>query len=377
MGCVSREIAMRSITRILLVAGATFALIGLPPSAAAQPEAPGALEASKARVIDEGMFVDINGVPQWITVRGRDRDNPVLLWLHGGPGIAMSSQAPLFFDWEKDFTIVQWDQPGGGATLAKNGVANSGELTIERYTRDAIAVAEWARRHLGNRKIVIMGTSWGTLLGLQLVARRPDLVAAYVGTGQFVSGPRGSRYSYETALKAARERRDAPAISELEGIGPPPHLRFEDFLVRQKYLNPPVLAPSPSEAQAMAAVGELLAAPAPADAHYIPHDLPPVDGLEAFMSTQRAIFAETSAFDADALGSHFAVPMFFFQGADDLNTPTALVREYYEQIEAPVKRLVILPDTGHFTVARHTELLALLNQHVRPLVTEAERSRPL
>lgn len=138
----------------------------------------------------------------------------------------------LFFDWENDFTIVQWDQPGGGATLAKNGVAGSGELTIERYTRDAIAVAEWARHHLGSRKVVVMGTSWGTLLGLQLAARRPDLVAAYVGTGQFVNGPRGSRFSYDAALKAARDRGDPSAIAELEGVGPPPYVRFEDYLVR-------------------------------------------------------------------------------------------------------------------------------------------------
>ena len=85
----------------------------LPARSVAQP-------AAAALAIDEGMFVDINGVPQWITIRGRNPKNPVLLLLHGGPGLHMSYLAPVFADWETDFTIVQWDQPGGGATLLKN-----------------------------------------------------------------------------------------------------------------------------------------------------------------------------------------------------------------------------------------------------------------
>src|SRR3569623_2055694 len=75
---------------------------------------PGAVQAAvPAEPVNEGKINDINGSQQWITIRGRDRRNPVLLWLHGGPGIAMSNQAPLFADWERDYTLVQWDQPGG------------------------------------------------------------------------------------------------------------------------------------------------------------------------------------------------------------------------------------------------------------------------
>lgn len=351
---------MLGISRREFVVVAGAAVIAGRAGAADQP-------AAGVRAIDEGMFVDINGSAQWITVRGGDRRNPVLLWLHGGPGIAMSGQAPLFFEWERDFTIVQWDQPGGGATYAKNGPDGVGELSIERFTRDAIAVAEWSCRHLGCRKLVVMGTSWGTLLGLQLASRRPDLVAAYVGAAQFVSGPHGSKLGYEVALKSARERKDAEAIAELERAGPPPYQRFEDYLVRQKYVNPPFQQPSAVEARAMAEVGKLLAAPAPPGAHYVAAGLPSYDALQAFMDTQRMMFSQTAAFDAASLGFEFKVPMFFFQGADDLNTPAQLVQEYYERISAPAKKLVILPETGHFVVASHHRLLELLKQHVRPL----------
>lgn len=358
-------------TRLVLAA---LLLASLPGEAAGQPATPSAT--CQGDVIDEGLFVDVNGVEQWITVRGCDRRNPVLLWLHGGPGIAMSGQAPLFFAWERYFTIVQWDQPGGGATLARNGIAGTGDLSIARYARDAEAVAEWATGHLAVDKLVVMGTSWGTLLGLHLAARRPDLVAAYVGAGQFVDGPRGARYGYDTALRDARLRGDAAAVAELEGAGPPPYSRFEDFLVRQKYVNPPSQKPSALDAAAMADAAKVLSEPTPREARYVARDLPEIDAVAGFLNTQRAVFAETGAFDADALGTEFKVPMFFFQGADDLNTPTALVRDYFERIDAPVKRLEILPEVGHLIVVHRDRLLQLLNEHVRPLASEPSASTP-
>ena len=321
----------------------------------------------QAQPIDEGMFVDINGQPQWVTVRGRDRANPVLLWLHGGPGIAMSGQAPLFASWEKDFTIVQWDQPGGGATYARNGPEGQGELSIARYVRDATAVAEWACRHLGCRKLVVMGTSWGTLLGVELAHRRPDLVSVYVGAAQVVDGARGTRIGWEAALASARGRGDQAAIAELEKVGPGPYDRFEDFIAHQKYVNPPGQKSSPEEAAAIAAAGKLLAAPAPADARYVARDLPKTDGLKGFLDTQRAMFKPTAAWRAEDLGLEFEAPMVFFQGSDDLNTPTQLVREYAAKIHAPVKRLEIVPGAGHLVVVFHDQLLALLDQDVRPL----------
>ncbi|MCI3133386.1 hypothetical protein [Phenylobacterium aquaticum] len=105
--------------------------------------------------IDEGQFVSINGQEQWITIRGRDLKNPVLLILHGGPGFPMSFMAPVFAEWEKRFTLVQWDQPGGGATWSKNE-ADPGPLTYARFVDDGIEVTEWVRRRLGAVSPVLM-----------------------------------------------------------------------------------------------------------------------------------------------------------------------------------------------------------------------------
>src|SRR5262249_36930374 len=148
--------------------------------------------------------------------------NPALLVL-GGPGAALSAFAPLFASWERDFTVVQWDQPGGGATHARNGDARTGALTIARLVRDAIAVAEHVRERLRKKRVALLGSSGGTLLALTIASRRLDLVSVCVGAGTFVDWPRQDAESYALVLARARSAHDAAAIAELERIGPPPY----------------------------------------------------------------------------------------------------------------------------------------------------------
>jgi pimeloyl-ACP methyl ester carboxylesterase len=159
-------------------------------------------------------------------------------------------------------------------------------------------------------------------------------------------------------------------VAELEKAGPPPYTRFEDFITRQKYVNPPGQPSSAAEKAAIAEAGRLLAAPAPADARWIARGLPELsqkDAIQGFLDTQKAAFQETNRFQAESLGLTFQVPMFFFQGEDDLNTPTALVREYAARIRAPRKDLVLISGAGHLAIVFHTQLLELLDAKVRPL----------
>jgi pimeloyl-ACP methyl ester carboxylesterase len=321
--------------------------------------------------IDEGMFVDINGYPQWITIRGQDLKNPILLFLDGGPpGLGAGTLTPIFADWETRFTVVQWDQPGGGATGLRNG-ENTGPLNIERYVKDGLAVASYVRTRLGGRRMVLMGLSWGTLLGLIMLKRRPELFSAYVGTSQVVSGPEGSLLGYQLGLKAARERGDAAAVAALEKVGPPPYNTVEDFFVRQQYTNPPGLPSSPAEQAASAELAKLLSAPKPPGARWVANLTPPAgfDGFKVFMNVQRAMFQECGAWEARSLGLSFPVPMFVFQGENDLNTPMPLAREWLEQVRAPKKAFEIIAGASHGAgYIFHDEMLRLMERHVRPLV---------
>jgi len=138
--------------------------------------------------VQEGGFVDIGGIKQWIQIRGEDRDNPVLLFVHGGPGGSSWPMSSGWRPWEKHFTIVQWDQRGTGRTYGAAGDTLAPTMTLERMTQDGVELAEHLRTHLHKDRIVLVGHSWGSFLGIHMVKQRPDLFSAYVGTGQEAHG---------------------------------------------------------------------------------------------------------------------------------------------------------------------------------------------
>jgi pimeloyl-ACP methyl ester carboxylesterase len=330
------------------------------------PSAP-AFAADHALAVEDAQFVDINGQQQWVTIRGTKRDNPVLLVLHGGPGFAMSTLAPMYSDWEQDFTVVQWDQPLSGGTALKN-LGNPGPATIDRYTRDGLAVTEWVEHHLGVKRVVLLGTSWGSLLGVEMVQRRPELFSAYVGTAQPV-GAEGARVGYELALEAARKRGDTAGVADLMRIGPPPYKTFEDFLVRQKYSNNPGLPPTPEQAAAIGELMPLLLKPDSKATYIAPVAAPPgYDG--GFMAALQATWKETWSWEARHLSTQFKVPVFIFQGDVDYNTPTSVARTYFNEIRAPAKAFEVVPNAGHDIILFHGELLKLLRKDVLPVITK-------
>src|SRR5580693_659455 len=120
--------------------------------------------------IDEANYVQIGGLEQWITIRGEDRENPVLLLLHGGPGDATNPWGYAGFrTWLKYFTVVQWDQRGAGKTFGRNGAAVASTITIERMVQDGVELAELLSKKLQKEKIVLVGHSWGSILGVFIV----------------------------------------------------------------------------------------------------------------------------------------------------------------------------------------------------------------
>jgi pimeloyl-ACP methyl ester carboxylesterase len=127
--------------------------------------------------IDEGRYVEVGGIEQWISIRGEDRKNPVLLFLHGGPGDATNPWGYAGFrSWLKRFTVVQWDQRGAGRTFGRSGASLASTITIERMVQDGIELAELLRKTLRQEKLVLVGHSWGSILGVFMVRTRPALL---------------------------------------------------------------------------------------------------------------------------------------------------------------------------------------------------------
>jgi len=166
--------------------------------------------------IEEGMYVRIGGIEQWIQIRGQDRSNPVLLFLHGGPGGTLLPMTELFVPWEKAFTLVQWDQRGAGKTLETTGASVAATMSIDRMTRDGIEVSEFLRTHLHKDKIILLGHSWGSILGIYMIRQRPDLFYAWVGTGQVGNMPESLRIGYARLLEKARAKGDPKVVQALE-----------------------------------------------------------------------------------------------------------------------------------------------------------------
>jgi pimeloyl-ACP methyl ester carboxylesterase len=317
--------------------------------------------------IDEGFFAQIHGSEQWITIRGHRAENPILMILPG-PGAGICRMAPFFAPWERDFTIVQWDQPGAGATHAKPGSTSRIGLSYERLVTDAIAVIELVCKKLGVSKLILLGFSGGTMVGLKLVKRRPDLISAYVGTGQVVSWARQDALSYQLILEQAKAANNRAAVAELEAIGAPPYRNTATDAIKSKHAGSLTMA----EQLALASVDpEVFAAikSAPRQARYVPKDVVLEDIAAVALVTYDLLRDEIIAFDARQLGFEFSAPMFFLQGDLDLFTVTSEVQEYANEIMAPHKEFILVPGGGHSCHLMRDSFLAFLNQHVRPIAS--------
>jgi pimeloyl-ACP methyl ester carboxylesterase len=222
-------------------------------------------------------------------------------------------------------------------------------------TLDGIEVAEHLCVRIGRPSIFLCAISWGSILALGMVRDRPDLFAAYVGTGQIVDMLGGERFAYRTLLSRARECGRKAAIAALELIGPPPFGSGKMRRIWQQWLLD--FAP-PCERRAMREM-PLLLLTAPRVSL-----LDVWDTIAGIFFSYSRLFHSLMEFRADLYGWTFRIPMYFFQGSDDLQTPTELVKEFVRQIRAPRKALVSLEGGGHLVVRSMAE------QFVREMVAQ-------
>ncbi len=167
--------------------------------------------------------VRIGGIDQWISVRGANPDNPILLFVHGGPGWAMMPMSWTFQrPWEDFFTVVQWDQRSAGKTYAANEKAADSTLSIELMVQDAEEMVRHLLKNYGKKKIILVGHSWGSVLGVKLAQAHPEWFYAYVGIGQVINMQRNEAESYRLVLASAQERGDRAGLAALQAIAPYP-----------------------------------------------------------------------------------------------------------------------------------------------------------
>ncbi|MDR6548197.1 pimeloyl-ACP methyl ester carboxylesterase [Chryseobacterium rhizosphaerae] len=314
--------------------------------------------------IQERYKVNIGGVQQWVFVRGQHKDNPVILFVHGGPASPLSPvmwmfQRPI----EEYFTVVNYDQRASGKTYHANDTLSlKNTIHISQYVDDAIELAELIKAKYKKKKVLLIGHSWGTIISMRAGLKRPDLFYAYVGIGQVINTKDNERLSVDFAVKEATRLKNEEALKELASIAPYPGttpITRKRIIIARKWPQ-----------------------------YY--------GGLTAFRNNSRYFFQapllspEYSYQDAEAIGKGsvftlakvlpefldtdfkniktFPIPVFMFMGRHDYTTPSEPTAQWLQNVKAPFKKGIWFENSAHLIPIEEPgkTLVTLLND-VKPV----------
>ena len=314
--------------------------------------------------IAEVRYLNLGGVEQWVMIRGQSLGNPLLILLHGGPGISETHffrrcNATL----EKAFTVVYWDQRGAGRSFDRTIPRSS--MTVERFIADLDELVGIACERVGTRKTVIFGHSWGSALGVLYASRFPDKVAAYVGSGQIGNSMAGEAASYAFALAEAEHLGNRKVVAKLRAIGPPPHTGRE--LLTERFCLSRIQGDMrPSYLWKTATT--LFGAP-----EFSLLDLP---NLRSIPFSINAMWNEVSRIDLTTQVPALTMPILFFLGRNDHVVPSDVSAAYFDIVKAPSKRLVWFEESGHEPfVDEPAKFNRAMVELVRPLAVETPAHR--
>jgi pimeloyl-ACP methyl ester carboxylesterase len=302
--------------------------------------------------IQESIMADIGGIKQYLQIRGQDKSNPVVIFLHGGPGSPMTYinytyQLPL----EKDYTFICWDQRGSGRTYFANPHMDvEKQLSKDILLKDLDEIVDYSRKKFNQDKVIIFGHSWGTVLGSQYVKQHPEKVKAYLGVGQDVDGFDGYVLAANEAIKHAKEENnleDVKKLTELADKLSNPS-RDNGFSLKEAIETQGFIKKYMPYEGGKSSLGEMwmgIASPC-FNIQDLKWFLIPMK-LDKFTQLQAPLFDEFTSFDMNKLNTKYKVPMYFISGESDWITPKVTAEQYYKDIEAPVKSMIIIKDAGH------------------------------
>jgi pimeloyl-ACP methyl ester carboxylesterase len=323
--------------------------------------------------IDEEAFVTLGGFDQYIRIRGRDRNNPVMLDLHGGPGGAQSGATHRTFrPLAEYFTLVEWDQRGAGKSAGDDSLVPT--MNYQRMVDDTVALIEHLKQRLGVDKVILVGHSWGAMLGIGVVQKRPDLIAAYVGVGQALAWNKSFDESQRLLMDAAKKSGDTEVYESLVSLPKswPPKQDTEAFIERITIIQG-LLGQYGKGIHALKETN-LFKSELIMDAILSPDiSLTDILGLLSGMSAPTMALIE-DLYERDfrsELGYQYQVPMIIFQGEHDWQTPTSLVKPWFAKLEAPYKKYVAFEDSAHIVISEEAgKYLYEMVSKVRPFALQ-------
>jgi len=274
--------------------------------------------------------IPLEGVDQSILIRGADSTNPIILFIHGGPGMPVMYLAHSFQqDLENNFVVVHWDRRGAGKSY-KAGI-ESDSLTVRQTLNDIYELTTRLLRRFGKNRLMLVAHSWGTYLGLLAAKEHPEYYSAYVGMGQ-LSADSLQRYVVQRRFlyNMAKAHQDAELLGRLfgaEGIK-------EDDLFRYG-----------GEIRTATGYGPILMTGLWAPEYDLFDILNVPKGAAMVSQRMRDDVLERPLEEAF---SSLSIPTYFFLGRHDYNTPSILAAEYFNNLRAPKKELVWFEYSAHF-----------------------------
>ncbi|NJD09910.1 MAG: alpha/beta fold hydrolase [Gemmatimonadetes bacterium] len=311
--------------------------------------------------------VPVGGTRQWLLIRSEDARNPVVLFVHGGPGTSvLALNRRISRALEAHFSVVNWDQRGAGKSFAAG--RDPAGMQMARFVDDVIEVASHLADRFRQRRILLVGHSWGTVIGLLAVARRPDLFSGYVGIGQASRMAESERLSYDWTLERARAAADAAAVRTLERIEPPPYTGSDwraKFMTERRLLGRFGGEYHGSRAGAFGVVLKSLVL----GTEYTLADR--VNFFRGIFRSVELLFPELYGTDLFVSVPEVRVPVWFCLGRHDWEVPAVLSARYFDALGAPRKELVWFENSAHLPNTEEKDRFnAFLIGTVRPVLVE-------
>ena len=281
--------------------------------------------------------VPIGGHEQTIMIRGTNVDSPVLLFVAGGPGGTEIGTMRLFdAALEQDFVVATWDQRGAGKSYP--ALDPTSTLTLDQSVRDTIEVTEYLRNRFDEQKIYLVGQSWGTIAGVLAAAQRPELFHAYVGVGQMVDPKATDQMFYADTLAYAERTGNTALADQLAASGPPPYANVLDY-VPSVFTGEPLWNNYPGRSTATEMPANLLVR------EYSLLDQ--VHSLGAFFDTFAVLYPQLQSIDFRVDVPTLRVPVYLMQGAYEARGREVLAEEWFTDLQAPTKQLIMFDHSGH------------------------------
>ncbi|MDD6482260.1 MAG: alpha/beta hydrolase [Lachnospiraceae bacterium] len=304
--------------------------------------------------ISEYRTVELGDAEQSILIRGEDKSNPVLLYIHGGPGDPETPYiVPYQKEWEKYFTVVNWDQRGSGRSY--HAEIGRDSLNTEQICADAVELTEYLREEFCVDKIYLVGHSYGTYVGMKCIRMKPEYYHAYVGMGQVADQQENEKILISYATEMAEKESNKKAIAELASLGDLPYDQT-DFgskisLSRKwtTYYGGAIFDRKN--------VNFLFAEAVIRPEYSLMNLMDYLKGEELYYSNTEKDTARWELFHANLHeeAPSVEVPVYFIQGKNDYITSYEACERYFDEMQAPFKELIPLSECAHNPIIEKTD----------------------